>query len=126
MEAPGRVKESSLVLRLELHRRKYRWRSTSYQMLAESPLAYTNACTLPYTNEILFFQNRSISFTISVFKEEYFDFTQFLFFDENLNGFLTPEETEKLVAEGSRKYNQAGIMKWVIKKERRVAELNGI
>ena len=52
---------------------------------------------LPYSNEILIFQDDSISYTMAVFKEEHTIPTQRTYFNHNLNGFLTEEESKELL-----------------------------
>lgn len=58
-----------------------------------------------------FIQDRGICWSSQVFKDISILSTQFLWFDESLNGFLKWEEVEKLADEKS---NQAALLKWLI------------
>ena len=121
VESYDTVKEKNRYLRLGLQSRKQKWRGYYLQSPVEAPFRSPTVTCLPHSNEILLFQNKSISFTGAVFKKGYSIPNQCVYFDSTLNGLLTPDEAARLQVK-DKKYCWASLIKWALLKEKRTEE----
>ena len=121
VESYDTVKEKNRYLRRGLQSRKQKWRGYYLQSPVEAPFRSPTATYLTHSNEILLFQNKSISFTGAVFKKGYSIPNQCVYFDSTLNGLLTPDEAARLEVK-DKKYCWASLIKWALLKEKRTEE----
>ena len=119
IEISTNAKWKNYYQRLGLQSRRMKWKAIINQLPVVTSMDSVSTSCLPYSNEILIFQDDSISYTMAVFKEEHTIPTQRTYFDHNLNGFLTEEESKELLIK-EKGYCFAQLMKWIIKKQRRI------